>query len=455
MKTKRLFIGALVLAIGGFITKVLGALYRVPLAKLLGAEGLGVYQMAFPVYALLCEISSAGVPNALARAISKENDGEEYLKSSLKIFGAIGVLLGALLFIFSRQVAIFLGDESSLYIYKTFAPAVVIVPLIASFRGYFQGGLKMYPTALSQIIEQVAKIAVGILLIKSVNDAKERVIFAGASVAIAEFFALIFLVILFFVKRKKSVDAFCRLDKDNTLTVLRNSTKTQNNRQRAKGLFLSVLPITLLSLTLPLSQVIDCSIIIRALSKMRADARGIYGVYSGGAMAIVNLPVTVCFALATVAVPAIAKRDGARKSKAKLLLLSTLVLSFLGALCCYLFSPLAVRLLFSGFSSEYQAMTVMLVRALSLNVIFSAMLQTINSILIGVGKTSKALVGLIVGVIVKTTLTVIFINFTNLGILVMPITVTLCNLLACFINLLYIKKYANQKNHDGQTEYKK
>jgi O-antigen/teichoic acid export membrane protein len=238
------------------------------------------------------------------------------------------------------------------------------------------------------------------------------------------------------------------LDKDNTLTVSSNLTKKQRRKKIKKALFLSVLPITLLSLTLPLSQVVDCSIIIRSLSKMRADAKGIYGVYSGSAMAIINLPVTVCFALATVAVPAVAKRDGSDKKSVKLLLLSTLVLSILGALCCYIFSPLAVRLLFSGFSTEYKSLTVTLIRATSLNVIFSAMLQTINSILIGVGKTSKALVGLLVGVIVKTLLTAILINFSNLGILVMPITVTLCNSLACFINLLYIKKYANKKNND-------
>ena len=119
MKNKKIYLGAFIIAIGGFLTKIAGAIYRVPLTALLGAEGLGVYQMAFPVYTLLLDVSSAGVPSALARIIAKnENNKEDYLKKSLYLFGFIGIIATILMFLLSKPLAYFQGNSESYYIYK-------------------------------------------------------------------------------------------------------------------------------------------------------------------------------------------------------------------------------------------------------------------------------------------------------------------------------------------------
>ena len=82
--------GAFIVTLGGLITKVLGAFYRIPLTNLLGAKGIGIYQMVFPLYSLLLTVSSTGVPSGISKIIAGGENPESVLKSSLLIFAPIG-----------------------------------------------------------------------------------------------------------------------------------------------------------------------------------------------------------------------------------------------------------------------------------------------------------------------------------------------------------------------------
>ena len=99
LKKDSLFKGALVLSIGGFITKIIGAFYRIPLTNILGADGIGIYQMVFPLYCLLLTVSSTGVPNGIAKLIAEGNNPESVLKTALKIFSSFSVSVFKLLFV--------------------------------------------------------------------------------------------------------------------------------------------------------------------------------------------------------------------------------------------------------------------------------------------------------------------------------------------------------------------
>lgn len=445
MKNRKIYLGALVIAIGGFLTKIAGAIYRVPLTALLGAEGLGVYQMAFPVYTLLLDLSSAGVPSALARVIAKnEHKKEDYLKKAIVLFGSLGIIATILMFLLSKPLAYFQGDVSSFYIYKVISPAVIFVALSACFKGYFQGQMKMYPTSLSQVFEQVVKIVVGLTIIYNADGIANKVMGAGFAIVVSEFFALIFLASIYVLKRRKNVVAFKRLDNFDMVTVSPKLTKKERFDEY-KRLFYAVLPITLLSIIFPLSHIIDSSLIINSLKKFTDSAVKEYGLYSGAVMSIVNLPVTVCYGLAVVAIPVIAK-NGKGKNNVKLLILSTLILSFLGAICVFAFSPLAVKILFPTLLQKEKTLTISLIKALSPSIILMAILQTTNSILIAKSKTKIPILSCLFGSTLKIIIAKILLKMPSVNIFAMPIAVFFCYLLACFINLLYIVKYADKEN---------
>ena len=158
--------GAFSLGVGAFICKILGAFYRIPLTNLLGSYGLGLYQMVFPVYALLLDFSGAGLPSALSRIIAMQENkdiaSKRLLKSSIKLFLTLGIFACIFMALFSKTISILQGNESASVAYLFLSPAIAFVSVISCFRGYFQAYLDMRPTAISQIIEQVVNAIVSV-----------------------------------------------------------------------------------------------------------------------------------------------------------------------------------------------------------------------------------------------------------------------------------------------------
>jgi stage V sporulation protein B len=164
--------------------------------------------------------------------------------------------------------------------------------------------------------------------------------------------------------------------------------------------------------------------------------------FSGTATTVINLPVAVCYGLATVAIPAV---SGAKTEKAKRLntvrvMLFTIILAVPLAIICCVFSPLAVRVLFSRLNEVNKAVTVSLIRSLSINVIFLSLLQTENAVLIGRGKPLFALIGTSIGIVVKIILNTILLKIPSLNIYGAVIGVIACYFIACLINLILIIK---------------
>ncbi|HHW89810.1 MAG TPA: oligosaccharide flippase family protein, partial [Clostridiales bacterium] len=152
--------GAAVLGVCSFLAKLMGAIFRIPLTHILGAEGMGLYQMVFPLYALLLTISSGGLPSALSRIIAeKTTKGQTDLArkaftTALITLTAFGAICALIILLFHRLIALAQGNSSAALSYIAIAPSIVFVAVISAFRGYFQGKQNMFPSALSQIIEQ-------------------------------------------------------------------------------------------------------------------------------------------------------------------------------------------------------------------------------------------------------------------------------------------------------------
>ena len=147
-----------VLSLGGLAAKAIGAIYRIPLANVLGGYGTGLYQMAYPLFVLLLTFSSAGIPSAFSRVIARETvrgrDGADTVRAAIKIFSIVGFVGMVVMMLLSDGMSRMQGEEGLRWCYLALAPSVFFVAVIAVLRGYFQGKNNMSPTAISEILRR-------------------------------------------------------------------------------------------------------------------------------------------------------------------------------------------------------------------------------------------------------------------------------------------------------------
>ena len=433
LKNNKFLSGALLIAGGAFFAKFIGAIYRIFLTPIIGSKGLGVYQMIFPVYTLLLDFSGLAVPNALAKLISSNESealpfsAKDYLNQSLKIFGLIGLISSICMFIFSGVIAKVQGNLTASLGYKTLSPAVFLVSVLSCFRGYFQGKLKMFPTAFSQIVEQIVKLVFGLLMgyifMPNLSFAVASVTFA---ITISEFFALIYLY-LTYLRTGERLRLFNKLEKDNSRFIKRK-------------IILTTLPIVLMGIVLPFSQIIDSALTINILNKYSQNATGLYGLFSGVVMTVINLPVSVIYGIAVVCVPSVGKQNNENKKHEVIqkALLLTFIFALIGSLVCFIFSNLIIKILFPSLGFEENKIAVNLLKVACPIIIFMAISQTENSALIGLGQTKLANVSMIFGVIIKIFLEITLISKINVNIFGNAIASIACYFSISLLNLIML-----------------
>ena len=449
---KKIYYGAAILGAGAVIAKLLGALYRIPLTKIIGGEGLGLYQTVFPVYTLLLDFSGAGAANAVAKLISsravaeREVYARKVLKVSLVFFSALGAIFSLITAFSARAFAVAQGNGEAFYAYITLSPSVFLVCVICCLRGYFQGYMNMLPTAVSQITEQVVKLAAGLLIAGALlPDIPKAVAGATLAITISEFIALIQLAVTYKIKTRKKAAFFIRIDKKEYPSLL-------------KEILRYALPITLTGMMLPVSKVIDSFIIINSLKTYVGNATGLYGLFSGVAATVVGLPVAVCYGIATVAVPAVSSEgDGVKIKKGKSALktvILTLAVSLPCALFCAYSAPFIVNLLFGYLSAEEKSVSVGLLRISSPCIVLLSLLQTVNAVLVGKGSPTKPIIGMAAGVAVKTAVEILTLKNPAINIYGAGIAAIACYFVANLINLSMVFIIRSKGCENGSSRIK-
>ncbi len=200
--------GAAVLGLAGLLSKLLGAAYRIPLTNLIGAEGMGLYQLVFPLYVLLLNLSSAGLPAAVSKLTAQRISGGDEPGARRLFLTAFGSLFCAGAFFSLLPLAlggVIGGIARSPYagrLYGIIAPSVLFVALISAFRGYFQGRMNMVPTAVSQVTEQAAKAALSLYFAyRLMPDPVLAAAGVVAAVTLSELAALIVLAAMYAAHR--------------------------------------------------------------------------------------------------------------------------------------------------------------------------------------------------------------------------------------------------------------
>ncbi len=444
-KGKSAFIkGAITIAFGGFVAKIIGAVYRIPLTNLIGGRGIGLYQLVYPVYCLLLTVSATGIPSSIAKLtaekVGKKQSTLPVFRTAMKLFLLIGLVGSALMALIAPVLSKAQGSESVTGGYYALAPSVFLVSAISVFRGWFQGKNKMFPTALSEIVEQLVKVGFGLFFAYTYRNAIEKaVVFLLLSVSISELVALLVMWLLY--KRTK------------------NKEKETNDggRVKAKRVLSLSIPVTFSAMLLPLSALLDSVLVVRLLSAYSENAVTLYGLFSGGAVTVINLPVSVCYGVAAASIPAVAtakaKGEGVRK-KLFFALGITVAVALPSALGLYAFSEFAVKMIYRNLSGDELGILVRLVKILSVSALLLSLVQTLSACLTAQGKPKLSALSMLIAVTVKTAVYTLLLRKSEISVFGVAYATNLCYLVAFLLdfmyNLIVSKKRKEKKaNADG------
>lgn len=406
--------GASVLLIGSIAAKMLGALYRIPLTNVLGAQGMGMYQLVFPVYALFLVLSTAGIPTALSRIVAeKRATGEptrRYLLCALLVLCALGTICALLTVCLASPLAKWQGNEDTYLGFVVISPSIVLAGAIAGFRGYFQGEMYMLPTALSNVIEQLVKLGVGIGL--SIAFIKKGLIYgvvgALSGVTISECITLAYMAITYFVRGRKREEKAMRL---------------RIKSEEARSMVLIAFPIAIVSVLMPLSNFFDSVIIVNMLKLFglsEADATASYGILSGPVNSLINVPVVAIMSLAVAIVPSVSssrvKRDvDGVLVKSKLSIKLAYLLGVPFAFFFMVFGKNVVCVLYPTLSAQSLSIATNLLMICAFNVVTLSAMQIYVSLLQALDRTKYAVLSLFCAVCVKIVLSLVLVRFIGIN----------------------------------------
>lgn len=428
--------GAAWIAAGGFIAKVIGALYRIPLTNLIGAHGIGLYQLVYPVYCLLLTVSATGIPSSIAKLtaerLGREEAPQPLFRTAMKLFVWIGLAGSVLMAAIAPFLAKAQGSEAVLGGYYTLAPSVLLVSAISVFRGWFQGQNRMYPTALSEITEQAVKVGFGLWFAYLYRDNVEKaVVFLLFAVSVSELVALLLMVFLF--------------QRIPAPMLERN----RNEKVAAKEVLKLSIPVTFSSIVLPISGLVDSVLVSRLLGAYAGDPVTLFGLFSGGAVTIINLPVSVCYGIAAASVPAVAtaaamrgksKKDDEKPSVRKRIffaLFVTVAVSLPCVAALYFFAEPASKIIFRSLTGEELSILARLVRIFSISALLLSCVQTLSACLTAQGKPQLAALSMLIAVAVKTGAYVLLLKNPQISVFGMAHATNLCYLVAFLLDFLY------------------
>lgn len=435
--------GAVIISLGGFISKVLGAVYRIPLTNVLGGEGMGIYQMVYPLYCILLTVSASGIPTGIARLISSgTGDGAE--RRAFRLYGVVGLFGTLIMYALSAPLAKIQGEPSIALCCKLLSPSVFFVSVLSIVRGYFQGLGNMYPTALTEIAEQVIKVAVGCALSWAF---RQNLALAVAStlfaVTVSEVISTAAAFLWYFKHRKK-------------LPLYRVPEPP------AKDILRFTVPLTLTAIAMPLSQLAESIIIVRILRGITDDATALYGIFSGCAITIINLPVSVTYGLAASGVPQISPLaesgnfDEAKRQSLKAILI-TFAVSLPAAIGLYIFAPLAAKLIFGSLADGQKAILITLIRILAVSSVTESLVQTSSACITALGSPVKSTVTQWTTAILRVALAAGLIKFTNLSINGAAWAANCAYFVAMLMNFWYIiragKKRRGKHDEDNADRF--
>lgn len=434
MKKQSLIKGSLILGSAGILARFLGIFFRWPLIMLIGDEGVGYYQMSYPLYMFFIAMAS-GIPMAVSKIVSEKNatgktdEAFVVMRGSLIIMLILGTGMTVLLGGFAKPLIHFLKwDEKAYYSLIGICLAPILIAIMTALRGFFQGLQNMSPSAVSQLIEQIGRIVVGIGL--AVTLIPYGIEYSAGGAAFGAAAGGLFGGVYLFFK-------YLKIKKEH------NIKKVRTNPEIIGEILRVAIPISLGATVGAIMSLIDSILVPQKLLEAGfkiKDATILYAQLTGKATVLTNIPLTLSIALSTSLIPIIAEKHVLKDNvEVQRKIDTSIKLSFVIAIPCFLgfyfMSEPIMKLIFPGRHEGYQ-----ILKYLSISIPFIVLAQTTTAVLQGTGYYFKPVRNLVIGCIAKIILTMILVPIPTLNVYGAVIATIGAYVVAAMLNIICLHR---------------
>jgi len=449
-KQNTMFGGVAVLAVGIAIVKLIGALFKIPLFNVLGESGATDFNNAYAIYSVLLTISTAGLPVALSKTVSeantlgRHNQKQKVFRVALTAFLTMGLVSFVVMWFGAGHLAGLMNNSHAAPGIMALAPAVVCVGCLSAFRGYAQGHMNMTPTAVSQILEALCKLFLGLGLAAvimwggfSFVPEGERTSFAAAGaitgVTVGTVLALVYMTVNYLRTRRQ--------------TALEGTDTPDSAGSIFVRLMRIAVPITLSTSLVPIINVLDNSLVLGqlqdALGMTEEASRALYGNYAV-AVSLHNLPGSFMTAFTAAIIPAVsaalARRDrgGAARITGSVLRITALLAMPMGIGLMVMAGPI-MRLLYPGYDVTTTGPLLAIAGPAAICV---CLVLVSNSVLQAYGHVNLPIVTTLIGGGVKILSNYNLVAIPEVNIYGAPMGLLLCYGVTLVLNLVFLRRTA-------------
>ena len=436
--------GTVWLAFAAAVVKVIGAFYKIPLNAIIGEQGFAYYNTAYEIYSVLMSISIAGLPVAMSRMISQANALGHYNQvrrtytTARFIFLTMGLLGSFLMTVFCKQLAQFQHQPDAWAAIACLGPCILLICTMSTFRGFFQGQGNMQPTAISQMLEAVCKLIVGIVLAQTLLKTTGSVAYAAAGAILGVTTSCVLSVIYLFFRYRKARKA---------LPVTQEPVT--GYWDTAKQLLSISIPIAIGAAGLSILTMLETRVFMGQIKLYHSQdaAEVMKGIYDM-TKTIYNMPIAFITPITISIIPAITahltlkNHAGTRATAESAIRISALISAPCAVGLFVLAEP--VTGLLGGYTGEKLELATMLMRLLSVNLMIHATILVTNAIMQALGHANLPVINMLLGGVLKLTAVYILSGNGSIGILGAPLGTTIGYLAIITLNILTLRRCAQQ-----------
>lgn len=436
-----------ILAVASILVRMIGLVYRIPMANIIGSEGNGIYSAAFEIYNILLIISSYGMPMAVSKMVSAKCVDKKY-KEAYHIFRCSMIFSlctggAAALFVFIGanwiEENFFKRFHGIAIPLRILAPTILMVAIMGTLRGLFQGRKTMMPTAISQILEQIVNAVVSVaaaFFLMRAHSASGKLSAWGAAggtlgTCLGAATALVILVLIYLLYRpimKKQQ----RRDKASLPMSLKETYKL---------ILWTAVPIILSQTVYQLSGIVDVSLINWVLNNDKVSTW--QGIYSTQYRLLVSVPIAVSTAIASSMVPSlvasyIGKDSVGVQRKVNLAVKFNMIIAFPSAVGMAVLAVPIIRVIYP--SADYTMGSMMMILGSSC-IIFYALSTVTSGVLQSIDQMRLPVIHSLISLVVHIILVWGLMQFTNLGVYALVVGNVTYPLLVCFLNGRSVSHY--------------
>ena len=440
-KKQNFLYGTAMLAMATAIVKIIGAIYKIPLNAIIGKQGFSYYSTAYEIYNVLLMISTAGLPVAMSRMISQASSLGHYnqvrriFSTARALFLGLGITGSLLMTVFCRQLAAFQNQPDAWAAIGALGPCVLLICIMSTFRGFFQGQSNMLPTSVSQVIEAVVKLIVGMgAAVVILHFTKRIPLAAGGAILGVTVSCLVSAMYLYSRFRKHFGDMPASSEVPDSFGLT------------AKRLLAIAIPITIGSAGLQILTMMETKIYMGQLlglgyTQMEADSmKGIYNM----SQTIYNMPCAFITPITISIIPAITANltlmdfKGAKATEES----AIRVMGLIAMPCAFGLACLAgpVTALLGGYSGDDLALSTALMTIMGFNIMFNAIVLLTNAMMQAHGHAVVPVINMFISGFLRLIVVYILTGNRDIGIIGTPVGAMLCFLCITVLNVVSMRR---------------